>query len=72
LEEGWAPGRIQQELKLKPYPAKKLFAQAGSYDAESVRRVLAHLAEVEVRMKGAGDLPPELELELCLGRLFGP
>jgi DNA polymerase III subunit delta len=70
LDEGWAPQLIQQELKLKPYPAKKLFAQAKAYDADGVREVLGHLAAVEARMKGAGDLPPELELELCLGRLL--
>lgn len=69
-EEGWAPAQIQEELKLKPFPAKKLFQQAGAYTPESVSRALGHLADVEARLKGLGNLPPELELELCLGKLM--
>jgi len=71
-EQGWTAEQIQQELKLKPFPAKKLWQQSGRYTAESATRALAVFADTDARLKGMGDLSPELELELCLGRLLAP
>ena len=69
-EEGWPQAQIQSELQLKPYPAKKLFKQAGNYSVGRVRAALGHLAETDARMKGQANIPAEFELELCLGRLL--
>jgi DNA polymerase III subunit delta len=69
-EEGMSPEAIQSELKMKPYPVRKLLEQASLLGAEGVVRRLAVLAEVDARMKGMGNLPDELELQLCLGRLL--
>jgi len=61
---------IQAELKLKAFPARKLVEQAGRLGADGIARRLAVLAETDARMKGMGTLPPEMELQLCLGRLL--
>ncbi len=68
-EEGFSPSQIQAELGLKPYPAKKVVQQADSYGVDSIGRAVVLLAETDARMKGKGNLPAELELEMCLGRL---
>lgn len=69
-EEGWDVAAIQAELKLKPYPAKKLFEQATHLGSEGVARRLAVLAEADARLKGMSPLPEDVELQLCLGRLL--
>jgi DNA polymerase-3 subunit delta len=69
-EEGRDMRAIQEELKLKPYPAKKLFEQAAHLGSEGVARRLAILAEADARLKGMSPLPEEVELQLCLGRLL--
>jgi DNA polymerase-3 subunit delta len=61
---------IQAELKLKAFPARKLVEQAGRLGPEGIARRLAVLAETDARMKGMGTLPPDMELQLCLGRLL--
>ena len=69
-EEGMSRETIQAELKMKPYPTGKLVEQAALLGADGIARRLAVLAETDARMKGAGTLPPEMELELCLGRML--
>ncbi|MBC7292782.1 MAG: DNA polymerase III subunit delta [Thermoleophilia bacterium] len=68
--EGLGSDAIQAELKLKPYALKKMLEQATRLGPEGIARCLAVLAETDVRLKGQGTLPEELELELCLGRLL--
>jgi len=69
-EAGWAAPRIQGEIKMKPFAARKLMQQAQSYDSAAMRRALGHLASADAHLKGMGTLPPELEFELMLGRLL--
>lgn len=69
-EEGWSRDAVQSELKLKAYPARKLWEQAALLGAEGVARRLAVLADVDAKLKGQGALPEEIELQLCLGRLL--
>jgi DNA polymerase-3 subunit delta len=69
--EGWPATQIQAELKVKPYAAKKLMQQSQRYSAATVTLALAALADTDARLKGMGDLPEHLELELCLGSLLG-
>jgi DNA polymerase-3 subunit delta len=68
-EEGMKPEAIQAELKMKPYPVRKLMEQAALLGTDGIARRLAVLAETDARMKGMGTLPDEVELQLCLGRL---
>ena len=69
-EAGMRPEAIQTELKMKPYPVRKLSEQAGRLGSEGIGRRLSILAETDARMKGMGTLPDEVELQLCLGRLL--
>lgn len=69
-DQGMSREAIQAELRLKPYPARKLVEQAAVLGADGISRRLAVLAETDARMKGMGTLPSEMELQLCLGRLL--
>ena len=69
-EEGMRQEAIQVELKMKPYPARKLMEQAERLGVEGIGRRLSVLADTDARMKGMGTLPDEVELQLCLGRLL--
>ena len=68
--EGWPTAQIQAELKVKPYAAKKLLQQSQRYSVETVTAALAVLADTDARLKGMGDLPEQVELELCVGSLL--
>jgi DNA polymerase-3 subunit delta len=70
-DEGMKQEAIQAELKMKPYPVRKLVEQAALLGADGIARGLAVLADTDARMKGMGTLPDEMELQLCLGRLLG-
>ena len=69
-DEGMKQEAIQTELKMKPYPVRKLVEQSALLGADGISRRLAVLAETDARMKGMGTLPDEMELQLCLGRLL--
>ncbi len=69
-DEGMRPEAIQTELKMKPYPVRKLMEQAALLGTDGIARRLAVLADTDARMKGMGTLPDEMELQLCLGRLL--
>jgi DNA polymerase-3 subunit delta len=69
--EGMKQEAIQAELKMKPYPCRKLIEQAGLLGPDGISRRLAILADTDARMKGMGTLPDEMELQLRLGRLLG-
>jgi len=69
-EEGMKQEAIQSELKMKPYPLRKLMEQSALLGTDGIARRLAVLAETDARMKGMGALPDEVELQLCLGRLL--
>lgn len=69
-EAGYNKEAIQSELKMKPYPVRKLMEQAALLGVDGIGRRLAVLADTDARMKGMGTLPAETELQLCLGRLL--
>ena len=68
-DEGMDRERIQAELKMKAFPVRKLMEQSALLGVGGVARRLAILADTDARMKGMGTLPPEVELQVCLGRL---
>ncbi len=69
-DEGMSREAIQAELKMKPYPVRKLVEQSALLGTDGIARRLAVLAEADARMKGMGNLPEDMELQLCLGRLL--
>jgi len=69
-EEGFDQGAIQSELKLKPFPAKKLYTQAVAFSSGGMAQIMTMLADTDARMKGRSSLPPDLELELCVGGIL--
>jgi DNA polymerase-3 subunit delta len=69
-EEGLSREAIQKELKMKPYPVRKLIEQSGRLGTDGIGRRLGILAETDARMKGMGTLPTDMELQLCVGRLL--
>jgi DNA polymerase-3 subunit delta len=68
-DEGMSREAIQAELKMKPFPVRKLVDQSALLGADGIARRLAVLADTDARMKGLGTLPAEMELQMCLGRL---
>jgi DNA polymerase-3 subunit delta len=69
-DAGYSREAIQSEMKLKPFPARKLVEQAALIGADGISRRLAVLAETDPRMVGMGTLSEDMELQLCLGRLL--
>lgn len=69
-DEGMRQEAIQAELKMKPYPVRKLIEQSRSLGTDGIARRMAVLAETDARMKGMGNLTADMELQLCLGRLL--
>ena len=69
-DEGMRAEAIQIELKMKPYPVRKLMEQSALLSTDGIARRLAILAESDARMKGMGTLPDEMELQMCLGKLL--
>lgn len=69
-EADMSAAEVQAELKMKPFPARKIVQQAAAYDSRSIGRALGILTDADARMKGMGTLPAELELQVCLGRLL--
>jgi DNA polymerase-3 subunit delta len=70
-DEGMSQEAIRTELKMKPYPVRKLVEQSTALGTDGIARRLAALADTDARMKGMGALPDEMELQLCLGRVLG-
>lgn len=68
---------VQQQLKLKPYPARKLWKQSESIDPDKAKRIVRVLTVADARMKGMSPLPSEgkiaerMEFDLCLGAILG-
>jgi DNA polymerase III delta subunit len=60
------PEEIRRELRLTPYPAKRLFAQVRRADAASLRRALCSVADLEHWTRGGADYPEEVALTLAL------
>lgn len=69
-EAGMTKERIQSEVKVKPFVLRKLLEQSVLLGHTEISRRLSVLADTDARLRGAGSLPAEIELELCLGRLL--
>ena len=69
--DGLDPRAIAKELKLHPYPARKLHTQARNFTLEQLERVHQRLLEVDVQIK-TGQISPVVALDLFIAGLAPP
>jgi DNA polymerase III subunit delta len=62
-EHGVRAGEAAGRLGLHPYVAEKAFAHGRVYSRDELEEALVRLADLDLALKGASRLPPELELE---------
>ena len=54
------------KLKMHPFYAEKVFAQAESFSTDELRGAIVRLAELDHALKGGSRLAPDLELQRAL------
>lgn len=64
--EGVAPREAASRLKLNPFYAQKLAGHAERFSEEELRSATVRLAQLDLALKGASRLPPDLELQRAL------
>jgi DNA polymerase-3 subunit delta len=62
---------VQSELRVPPWLAKKMVAQARRADPERLERALELLADLDYDVRGAGNLDADTALTLVLARAAG-
>lgn len=63
---GVRPREAAGELKMHPFAAEKAFEQSRNFSVEELREAIVRLADLDLALKGASRLPPELELQRTL------
>ncbi|MFL5929364.1 MAG: DNA polymerase III subunit delta [Gaiellaceae bacterium] len=71
-EQGLSPEEAASRLGLKPFPARKLFAQVRNFSGSELDDALVRLAELDHALKGGSRLANELELERALVDITQP
>jgi DNA polymerase-3 subunit delta len=66
IEEGIPPNRIERELGLPPFLARKLINSLRGASVEDLRSTLIAMADLEVWTRGGAEYPDELALDLAL------
>jgi len=61
---------IAQRLRIHPYPARKLYAQADNFTPAQLEQIYRHLLATDAQIKG-GELAPEVALDLLVAGLTG-
>lgn len=64
--EGVRPRAAAGTLKMHPFYAEKVFAQAANFSEDELRDALVRLAELDLALKGGSRLAPDLELQRAL------
>jgi DNA polymerase III subunit delta len=64
--DGVRPGDAAGQLRMHPYYAEKVFAQAEGFSAEELREAAVRLAELDGALKGQSRLSPDLEVQRAL------
>jgi DNA polymerase III delta subunit len=59
---------VQSDLRVPPWVARRVVAQARRADRERIERAIDLLAELDYAIRGAGTLDPESALTLTLVR----
>ncbi len=70
--DGVRPRDAAGQLRMHPYYAEKVFAQAGGFSTEELRAAVIRLAELDGALKGQSRLAPDLELQRALVDLTSP
>lgn len=66
LESGADPSRLERELGLPPFLARRLINSLSGTSVETIRNAVIALAELEVATRGGSEYPEELALDLAL------
>ena len=64
--DGVRPRDAAGQLRMHPYYAEKLFAQAEAFSPEELRAGVVRLAELDGALKGQSKLAPDLEVQRAL------
>lgn len=64
--EGLSPREAAQRLKLHPFYGEKVYRQAEGFSDDELRDATLLLAELDLALKGASKLSPDLELQRTL------
>ncbi|HRV59417.1 MAG: DNA polymerase III subunit delta [Solirubrobacterales bacterium] len=66
LEAGEDPARLERELGVPPFVARRLINSLSGTTVEAMREAAIALAELEVWTRGGAEYPDELALDLAL------
>lgn len=66
--EGASPQDVARALKLHPFPARKLHAQATHFTADQLQKVYRYLSNTDLDIK-TGRIKPEVALDLLVAGL---
>jgi DNA polymerase-3 subunit delta len=69
--DGVRPKEAAGQLRVHPFYAEKLFAQAEGFSPEELGDAVIRLAELDGALKGQSRLPPDLEVQRALVDLTG-
>ena len=64
--DGVRPRDAAGQLRVHPYYAEKIFAQAEGFSGEELRDAVVRLARLDGALKGGSKLAPDLEVQLAL------
>jgi len=70
--DGVRPRDAAGQLRMHPYYAEKMFAQAEGFSPEELRAAVVRLAELDGALKGRSKLGPDLEVQRALVDLTSP
>lgn len=68
LEAGVPEQKVASTAKMAPWAAKRTLAQAKKADRESLERALCGFAELEIEIRGGGELDEDTAFTLTLAR----
>jgi DNA polymerase III subunit delta len=68
LDAGMPEQKVAAALKMPPWQAKRTLAAAGRADRESLARALCVFADLEMDLRGAGELDEDTAVSLALAR----
>lgn len=71
LDSGLPEKQVSGAMKMAPWAAKRTLAQARKADRDGLERALCLLADLELDIRGAGELDEDTALTLALARAAG-
>lgn len=66
LEAGEDPGRLERDLGMPPFIARKLINSLSGKSVDQIREATISMAELELWTRGGAEYPDELALDLAL------